>query len=91
VWHTPWFVLFFKKTSRKKIAFVAGKKVGKAVERNRAKRLLRAHFIEYSDRLENGFYIFVAKAPILKMEFEKRDREFLSVLKRCGALRRERG
>jgi len=50
---------------------VASKKVGKAVFRNRAKRLLRAHFISYSSSLKGGKYIFVAKSPILDSNYNK--------------------
>jgi ribonuclease P protein component len=69
VWHTPWFVLFFKKGPEAQVAFVAGKKVGNAVRRNRAKRLLRALFIETLPRLGTGTYILVAKPPILEADF----------------------
>ncbi|HIP60925.1 MAG TPA: ribonuclease P protein component, partial [Sulfurovum sp.] len=43
-WHTPWFVLFYKRSSESRVGFVASRKLGNAVHRNRAKRLLRAHF-----------------------------------------------
>jgi ribonuclease P protein component len=43
--------------------------VGNAVRRNRAKRLLRALFIETLPDLGTGSYILVAKAPILEAAF----------------------
>jgi len=82
VWHTPWFVLFFKKNSTKKVAFVASKKVGNAVSRNRAKRLLRALFINFSDQLISGNYIFVAKPPIIQEKYQKLSKEMAKVLKK---------
>jgi len=42
--------------------------VGNAVRRNRAKRRLRALFIETLPRLKTGTYIFVAKAPVVDVE-----------------------
>jgi ribonuclease P protein component len=70
-WHTPYFVLFFKKSDSYQVAFVASKKIGNAVARNRAKRLLRATFISLCDNLAKGSYIFVAKRAILDIKFTK--------------------
>ncbi len=64
-------MLFYKEADSKEFAFVASKKVGNAVARNRAKRLLKAHFIQNSSKLKNGKYIFVAKKPILNSDFKK--------------------
>jgi ribonuclease P protein component len=64
-WHSSYFVLFYKKNDQYKVGFVASKKIGNAVHRNRAKRLLRAHFIENTDLLSHGSYVLVAK-PALK-------------------------
>lgn len=63
-----------------KYAVVAGKKVGGAVERNRAKRVLRAAFFEISREHElkrKTDFIFVArtKATELKMQEVKSDME----------------
>jgi len=68
------------------VAFVAGKKVGGAVQRNRAKRLLRARFIAVSDRLAEGSYIFVAKAPLLKADPLELQKAWQTALKRSGTL-----
>lgn len=48
------------------VAFVAGRKVGKAVQRNRARRLLRAAWTEISGRAEEGTdVVLVARRNIL--------------------------
>ncbi|WP_318532957.1 ribonuclease P protein component [Sulfurovum mangrovi] len=86
-WHTPYFVLFFKKGSTYKAGFVASKKIGNAVQRNRAKRLLRAHFIENIDLLSAGSYVLVAKPAILEADFKKTDKAYLHALKKCAALK----
>lgn len=82
MWHTPWFVLFYKDSSSKKVAFVAGKKVGNAVKRNRSKRLLRSIFIGVSDNLVSGSYILVAKPPIINEKYNILSKEMSKALKR---------
>jgi len=85
-WHTSYFVLFFKKSTEYKVGFVASKKIGNAVHRNRAKRLLRAHFIENIDLLSHGSYVLVAKPDLLKKNFEETKKTYLHTLKKCSAL-----
>ena len=70
------------------MGFVAGKKVGNAVKRNRAKRLLRAHFLSHIDLLAPGQYVFVAKAPLVTHTFLEQSNAFKLALKRAGALRK---
>ena len=69
------------------MGFVAGKKVGNAVKRTRAKRLLRAHFLTQIDRLAPGQYVWVAKAPLPESDFAETAKAFLLALKRAGALK----
>jgi ribonuclease P protein component len=46
-------------------AFVAGRKVGNAVNRNRARRILRAAWLEVAPRIGNGHdTVLVARAAI---------------------------
>ena len=85
-WHTPYFVLFYKSGHEKKVGFVASKKIGNAVHRNRAKRLLRAHFIENIDRISSGSYILVAKPALLEKSFTEIKKAYLHALKRCSVL-----
>lgn len=67
-----------------KLAFVASKKVGNAIKRNRAKRLLRALVLENEKRLISGSYIFVAKEDIVKKNFETLKRDFRYAMKKLG-------
>ena len=78
-------MLFYKKGSEYKVGFVAGKKIGNAVHRNRAKRLLRAHFIENIDLLSQGSYVLVAKIALLKESFPEIRKSYLHALKKCSA------
>lgn len=83
-WHTPYFVLFYKKNDEYKVGFVASKKIGNAVHRNRAKRLLRAHFIENIDLLSQGSYVLVAKPALIKENYSVTRKAYLHALKKCG-------
>ncbi|MEJ2497550.1 MAG: ribonuclease P protein component [Sulfurovaceae bacterium] len=65
-------------------AFVSSKKIGNAIKRNRAKRILRALFIDKSDILSEGSYIFVSKAKILDEAYTVLSKTFLSALKRVN-------
>ena len=84
--HTPYFVLFYKYTDEYKVGFVASKKIGNAVHRNRAKRLLRAHFIENIDLLTQGSYVLVAKPALLSKNFLEVRKTYLNALKKCSTL-----
>ena len=47
-------------------AFVAGRRIGGAVLRNRARRILRAAWREVEDRVEDGYdVVVVARAAIV--------------------------
>jgi len=86
--HTPILLVPFPSDlDRKgiKLGFVASKKVGRAVQRNRAKRLLKAHFIEQMANLKSGYYILVAKHSILDSNYSKLQKTFFDILKRIKA------
>ena len=84
-WHSPYFVLFYQKGTTNRVGFVASKKVGNAVHRNRAKRLLRAHFIENINLLKKGSYVLVAKPTLLSESFTEVRKSYLHALKKCSA------
>jgi ribonuclease P protein component len=67
-----------------KLAFVASKKVGNAVKRNRAKRLLRALVLKNESKLTTGEYVFVAKEDILKKDFDTLKKDFRYAMKKIG-------
>ena len=53
------------------VAYVAGKKLGKAVVRNKAKRRLRELFYNHCKGLDNDYdYIFMAKSQLLTMQWQ---------------------
>ena len=73
----------------RKVGFTATKKIGNAVKRNRAKRLMRALFTENSQNLKDGRYIFVAKAEITSLPFRVLQNNFKKNLQRAHALKKQ--
>jgi len=61
--------------------------VGNAIERNRAKRRLRAMFLNYEAKIKNGKYIFVAKNPINERSFLELKKDFDFAFKRLELLK----
>jgi hypothetical protein len=53
------------------VGFIASKKVGNAVKRNRAKRRMRALFSDFESSFASGIYIFVAKKSYCPGGFRK--------------------
>jgi ribonuclease P protein component len=68
------------------VGFTATKKVGKAVVRNKAKRVLRALFIKYSDRLKSGKYVFVANKNIVDNDYKTIEKDFIYTVKKLELL-----
>lgn len=79
-------MIFYKAADEKKIGFIASKKVGNSVNRNLAKRRLRAIFIEFCDTLPSGTYVFVAKDNINKANFKELRSSILWSFKRLGCI-----
>ncbi len=69
---TPAFVTYAFKNRRHSgvsVGITAGKKLGGAVQRNRAKRVITAAFAEISDRIKPGYdLVFVARTKILTLK-----------------------
>lgn len=70
------------------MGFTASKKVGNATERNFSKRRLRAAFLEFQDRVEDGIFVFVAKKDIVTIEYKELSKSLLYAFKRVGALKK---
>lgn len=82
-------LFFLPVADTKKVGFTATKKIGNAVKRNRAKRRLRALFLEYSSLLKDGTYIFVAKQTISETTHQKLKSDFEKVLIRLDAINKK--
>jgi len=57
------------------------------VKRNRAKRRLRALFIQHSKSLKDGTYIFVAKQSIIEASSKQLSNDFSKIITRSKALK----
>lgn len=86
-WHCDLAVVYFLESDTSRFAAVASKKIGKAVVRNRVKRLFRAAFSTLSSDLKDGIYIFVAKSGADKVPFDKICKSFRWALKRMDSIR----
>ena len=71
------------------VAFVAGRRVGGAVSRNRARRILRAAWRELESRVVEGFdVVLVARASIAGARSDELVAEVEQVLLRAGMISR---
>jgi len=75
-------IFYLAKSGEKKIGYIASKKVGNAVVRNRSKRRLRALFAEVAPTLAEGHYVFVAKASLHETPYATLQRDLAYVLRK---------
>jgi ribonuclease P protein component len=73
-----------------KIAVILAKSFGKAHERNRAKRRIRAICSEIINEMRNGFYIIIKiGTDFQKLQFEEEKSVIRSVFIKAGLLHRD--
>lgn len=71
-----------------RFGFVAGKKIGRAVARNRAKRWLRESVRRHLPNIVPGWdVILIARGDALRGTFQEMDRAVEEVLRRAALLR----
>ncbi len=76
--------MFYLQDTQLQLAFVSSKKVGNAVIRNRARRVLRALALENEKSLKTGKYIFVAKGELLNRSHQALKKDFKYAMKKLG-------
>ena len=89
---TPLFTLVCAKSRNEtvRIGFSVSKRIGNAVQRNRAKRRMRAALTPMLLRISGGFnVIFVAKPDVLEAPFAELGKQMETLLKRAGLWRDE--
>ena len=87
--HTKYAIIFIKKNFKKeqRFGFVASKKTGNAVQRNRIKRLFREFVKNNKEKFKEGTdYIFVGKAVLKEklgtLKYEDIERDMSKVIKK---------
>ena len=91
-WPHPLLVLFIDaqpqgSSSVSRFAFAAGRHVGKATVRNRAKRRLREIVHQHLGKIEPGHdCLFVARQPISSADYGELEHTVLQLLTRAGLL-----
>ncbi len=89
-WRHPLAILAVGENGRdvSRFAFIASRRVGNAVQRNRAKRLLREAVHQHLPEIEPGRdCIIVARAPLLQASFAEVDTAVCQLLRRAKLLK----
>ena len=93
-WAHPLLVLCALRNDRdqSRFGFAVGRRVGNAVTRNRARRLMREAIRLRQSRVAPGWdLVFIARAPIRQADLHRVDRAVEDLLRRAGLLRPEEG
>jgi len=78
-------VVAFAAPGSGQVAFVAGRKVGRAVQRNRARRLLRSAWSDLSVGTRSGMdVVLVARKAILDAKSHQVSGEIVELLRKAG-------
>ncbi|QAT44030.1 ribonuclease P protein component [Aminipila luticellarii] len=85
-------VLFYKKNNLdyNRLGFLASKKVGNSVVRNRARRLMKESFRRMESDMQTGFdLIFIARNTINDVKCDEVYKSMNSLVKRAGLIQKK--
>lgn len=71
-----------------RIGITTSKKIGGAVQRNRARRIIRAAFADLEGKIEGSYdFVFVARSRTTAIKMQTVRKSMLAQLKKAGALK----
>ncbi len=80
--------VFKNKSNNVRYGVTASKKIGKAVKRNRARRVIKAAFIPYLPQIKGGYdFVFVARVKTISSKSNNVSKSVLKGLKSAGVLK----
>lgn len=83
-------VIFYRRNflPYNRTGFLASKKVGNSVKRNRARRLMKESYRNLKDELPLGYdFIFIARNTISDKKFADVDKSIRSAIKKTGVMK----
>lgn len=86
-WFCNGVIIYYQKSDDKGFAVVSSKKIGCAVVRNRARRLIKSAFVGFCDDVSDGNYIFIAKKEIFEIPFYMLEKNLKWGLRKLGCLK----
>lgn len=77
------------RSASNRIGITTGKKLGNAVERNRAKRVIREAYRLLEERTRTGWdFVFVARNRSLRIKMDEMKKTMANLFEKAGVLRR---